>query len=242
MVKVNNNINILTKAILDAQEKYQKVLSKALFVISTHNSYLGYDGYVDKTGNFFVFKLVNLLTGIQDVLSGIAQRIETNFLPYLKINIDNPKDIFSSDQDSLIYLLLYGAFRDKNGLENFEKQILLKSINPDKNFTSNNEKISKIFKSYWGEKLIRYNNKYKEETVTFLTNLTKYTNDIVISLKAIKPNGTAGYISLYEVIESPDNDTKTAILTLNGVDNYDSNKTTWNKNSNGFILVKNLSN
>jgi hypothetical protein len=58
-------------------------------------------------------------------------------------------------------------------------------------------------------------------------------------LKAIKPNGTAGYISGYEVIESPDNETKTAILTLNGVDNYDNNKTTWNKNSNGFILVKN---
>jgi hypothetical protein len=239
MVKVNNNINILTKAILDAQEKYQKVLSKALFVISTHNSYLGHDGYVDKTGNFFVFKLINSLTGIQDVLSGIAERIETDFLPYLKINLDNPKDIFSSDQDSLIYLLLYGAFRDKNGLENFEKQILLKSINPDKNFTSNNGKISKIFKSYWGEKLIRYNNKYKEETIDFLTDLTKYTNDIVISLKAIKPNGTAGYISGYEVIESPDNETKTAILTLNGVDNYDNNKTTWNKNSNGFILVKN---
>jgi hypothetical protein len=239
MVKVNNNINILTKAILDAQEKYQKVLSKALFVISTHNSYLGHDGYVDKTGNFFVFKLINSLTGIQDVLSGIAEHIETDFLPYLKINLYNPKDIFSSDQDSLIYLLLYGAFRDKNGLENFEKQILLKSINPDKNFTSNNEKISKIFKSYWGEKLIRYNNKYKEETINFLTDLTKYTNDIVISLKAIKPNGTAGYISGYEVIESPDNETKTAILTLNGVDNYDNNKTTWNKNSNGFILVKN---
>ena len=68
--------------------KYQKVLSKALFVISTHNSYLGHDGYVDKTGNFFVFKLVNELTGIKDVLSGIAQRIETYFLPYLKINID----------------------------------------------------------------------------------------------------------------------------------------------------------
>ena len=62
---------------------------------------------------------------------------------------------------------------------------------------------------------------------------------MLVELKEIKPNGTAGYISAYEVIESPDNDTKTAILTLNGVDNYDSNKTTWNKNSDGFILVKN---
>ena len=160
-------------------------------------------------------------------------------MPYLKINIDNPKDIFSSDQDSLLYLLLYGAFRDKNGLENFEKQILLKSINPDKNFISNNEKISKIFKSYWGEKLIRYNNKHKEVTIKFLTNLTKYINDMLVELKEIKPNGTVGYISQYEIVESPDNDTKNAILTLNGVNNYDNNKTTWNKNSDGFILVKN---
>ena len=153
--------------------------------------------------------------------------------------MDNPKGIFTIEQDSLIYLLLYGGFKDKIGLDNFEKQILLKSINPDKNFISNNEKISKIFKSYWGDKLITYNNKYNEVTTKFLTNLTKYTNDMLVALKEIKPNGTAGYISLYEKVETPNNETKTAILTLNGVDNYDSNKTTWNKNSDGFILVKN---
>lgn len=239
MVKLNSHINIITKSILDAQDSYQKVLSEALFVISNHNSYFGHDGYVDKAGNLFLFKLLNELTGIQDVVSGIANLIENKFLPYLKIDIDKPKEIFGNAQDSLTYLLLYGFFRGKNGLENFEKQILLKSINPDKNINSNNEKISKIFNSYWGGKLVEYNRKYNETTVIFASNLTKYTNDMIVSLKEIKPNGTAGYISQYEIIESPDNATKNALLNLNGIDNYDNNKNTWNKYSDGFILVKN---
>lgn len=239
VTKVSNSINILTKAILDAQEKFQKVLSKALFVISTHNSYFGYDGYVDKNGNLFVYKLINSITGIQEALSGIAQRIEEYFLPYLKINMDNPKSIFKVEQDSLIYLLLYGSFKDKNGLDNFEKQILYKSINPDKNIISINEKISKIFKEYWGDKLNIYNNRYNEVTGKFLLDLTKYTNDMLVKLKEIKPNSSLVYVSQYEVIETPDDATKNALLNLNGVDNYDTNKDTWNNNANGFILVKN---
>lgn len=239
MVKVNDNINVITKSILDAQEKFQKVLSNALFIISNHSGFNGFDGYVDKSGNFFVYKLINSLTGIMDILSGIAQRIETYFLPYLKMNVDNPKGVFTNEQDSLIYLLLYGTFKTKNGLESFENQILLKTINPDKNVIANNEKISKIFKIYWENKVISYNNKYEEITLKFLSNLTKYTNDMLVKLKEIKPNGTIGYVSTYEIIESPDNATKNALLTLGGGNNYDNNKNTWNKNSDGFILVKN---
>lgn len=239
MVKVNDNINVITKSILDAQEKFQKVLSNALFIISNHSGFNGFDGYVDKSGNFFVYKLITSLTGIMDILSGIAERIKTYFLPYLKMNVDNPKGVFTNEQDSLIYLLLYGTFKTKNGLENFEKQILLKTINPDKNVITNNEKISKIFKVYWGNKLTTYNNKYDEVTLKFLSNLTKYTNDMLVKLKEIKPIGTLGYVSAYEVIESPDDATKNALLSLGGGDNYDSNKNTWNKNSDGFILVKN---
>jgi hypothetical protein len=228
-----------TKSILDAQEKFQKVLSNALFIISNHSGFNGFDGYVDKSGNFFVYKLITSLTGIMDILSGIAQRIKTYFLPYLKMSVDNPKGVFTNEQDSLIYLLLYGTFKTKNGLESFEKQILLKTINPDKNVIANNEKISKIFKIYWENKVISYNNKYEEVTLKFLSNLTKYTNDMLIKLKEIKPTGTIGYVSTYEIIESPDNATKNALLTLGGGDNYDNNKNTWNKNSDGFILVKN---
>lgn len=153
--------------------------------------------------------------------------------------MDNPKSIFKVEQDSLIYLLLYGSFKDKNGLDNFEKQILYKSINPDKNIISINEKISKIFKEYWGDKLNIYNNRYNEVTGKFLLDLTKYTNDMLVKLKEIKPNSSLVYVSQYEVIETPDDATKNALLNLNGVDNYDTNKDTWNNNANGFILVKN---
>jgi hypothetical protein len=38
----------MVKAILDAQEKFQKVLAKALFVISNYDGFNGYDGYIDK--------------------------------------------------------------------------------------------------------------------------------------------------------------------------------------------------
>lgn len=239
IAKVNNKINLMVKAILDAQEKFQKVLAKALFVISDHDGFNGYDGYIDKNGESYVFKLVNTMTGIQNVLSGIAQRFKNNFLPYLKTNLDKPKEIFPLEQDSLFYLLLYGSIKDKNGFENFEKHILIKAINPDKNVISNNEKISKIFKSYWNDKVIKYDIEYNEVTAKFLSNLTKYTNDMIVKLKEIKPIGTSGYVTNYEIIESPDNATKNALLNLNGSNNYDNNKNTWNKNNNGFILVKN---
>jgi hypothetical protein len=62
---------------------------------------------------------------------------------------------------------------------------------------------------------------------------------MLVKLKEIKPNGTIGCVSTYEIIESPDNATKNALLTLGGGNNYDNNKNTWNKNSDGFILVKN---
>jgi hypothetical protein len=237
MSKVNNIINSFAIKIIEAQEKFQKVLSKALFVMSTHDGYDGYDGYVDKSGQFFVYELKNRMTIINDILSSIRENIN-KILPNFKLIDYDPESLYKmSQQDSLFYLLLYGSLKDKNGFENFEKQILIKSVNPDNKVNDINIKISKVFKEYWDKKLNGYNIIFNK-TTTFLSALGNYTKDATTFLKSITINN-ANLITDYNEISSPDNATKKALLNLNGNENYDNNKNTWSKNDSNFILVKN---
>jgi len=237
MSKVNNIINSFAIKIIEAQEKFQKVLSKALFVMSTHDGYDGYDGYVDKSGQFFVYELKNRMTIINDILESIGENIN-KILPNFRLINYNPESLYKmSQQDSLVYLLLYGSLKDKNGFENFEKQILIKSVNADNKINDINTKISKIFKEYWDEKLKVYSGIF-DNTTKFLSALGNYTKDATTFLKSITINN-ANLITDYNEISSPDNATKKALLNLNGDTNYDNNKNTWSKNDNDFILVKN---
>jgi hypothetical protein len=237
MSKVNNIINSFAIKIIEAQENFQKVLSKALFVMSTHDGYDGYDGYVDKSGQFFVYELKNRMTIINDILSSIRENIN-KILPNFKLIDYDPESLYKmSQQDSLFYLLLYGSLKDKNGFENFEKQILIKSVNPDNKVNDINIKISKVFKEYWDKKLNGYNIIFNK-TTTFLSALGNYTKDATTFLKSITINN-ANLITDYNEISSPDNATKKALLNLNGDENYDNNKNTWSKNDSNFILVKN---
>ena len=236
--KIIIDVNSFVNSIIKAQESYQKNVSKLLFVTSTYDNSMGYDGYQDKEGNIAIYKLNQSVDNIRNII-GIANVEIGKIVNSINNEKVDPYEIIGNKQNSLIYFLFYGILKNKDNLTDFENKILIKSIS-NNNLAANNQ-IRVIFKEYWGNLIsndfVNAQNNLKEDSYKY--SLIKKSKDSVDVLKAVTITPSDFYFS-YSIVEKPDNNMKEALFNLNSKLDYDiSNNKTWNKNKNNFILVKN---
>jgi hypothetical protein len=237
--KIIIDVNSFVNSLISAQQKYQTSLAKLLFVTSTYDKSIGYDGYQDRDGNMSMFKLEDDTGLIKEVLDTAKINVERVIDNINKKVNPNEIDEITNRQESLIYFLFHGVLKNKDNLLDFENKILLKTVSGN-NLVINND-IKTIFKEYWGDLV---NTKYssatkKESEENYKSNLKIETNKSIDEIKKVTIDGSK-YIYRYSVIEAPDNNMKEALFNLNSELDYDiTNNKTWNKNKNNFILVKN---
>jgi hypothetical protein len=235
--KLKEDVNSFVNSLIKAQENYQRVVSKLLFVTSTYQGAEGYDGYLDKDGNSKSYKLTMDPKPIKDLLGSAKNEIK-NIINYINNGKVNPDTIKSdSKQESLIYFLFYGILKNKENLNDFKTKILLKSLSND-NVIYNNT-IKTIFDEYWNSLISNYDTLKSEGESTYKTTLVSEKTKSVNVIKGIEITEDKFKYS-YLFIENPDNNIKDALFNLNSKLDYDStNHKTWNMNKNNFILVKN---
>ena len=237
--KIIIDVNSFVNSLISAQQKYQTSLAKLLFVTSTYDKSIGYDGYQDRDGNMSMFKLEDDTGLIKEVLDTAKINVERVIDNINKKVNPNEIDEITNRQESLIYFLFHGVLKNKDNLLDFENKILLKTVSG--NNLSINNNIKTIFKEYWGDLV---NTKYssatkKESEEKYKSTLKIETNKSIDEIKKVTIDGSK-YIYRYSVIENPDNNMKEALFNLNSELDYDiTNNKTWNKNKNNFILVKN---
>jgi hypothetical protein len=235
--KLKEDVNSFVNSLIKAQENYQRVVSKLLFVTSTYQGAEGYDGYLDKDGNSKSYKLTMDPKPIKDLLGSAKNEIK-NIINYINNGKVNPDTIKSdSKQESLIYFLFYGILKNKENLNDFKTKILLKSLSND-NVIYNNT-IKTIFDEYWKSLISNYDTLKSEDESTYKTTLVSEKTKSVNVIKGIEITEDKFKYS-YLFIQNPDNNIKDALFNLNSKLDYDStNHKTWNMNKNNFILVKN---
>jgi hypothetical protein len=237
--KVIADVNSFVNSLIKAQENYQRVVSKLLFVTSTYQGAKGYDGYLDKDGNITSYKLTMDPKPIKDLLGSAKDEIKKtiNYINNSNEKINPYKIISSSEQESLIYFLFYGILKNKENLNDFKSKILLKSLSNDN--VSYNNTIKKIFDTYWNGVISNYDRLKSQDESTYKTTLVTEKTNRVNTIKVIEITEDKFKYS-YLFIENPDNNIKDALFNLNSKLDYDStNHKTWNMNKNNFILVKN---
>ena len=235
VVKINSLISDLNQI----QANYQKVLSKVLVILSKYNSKMGYDGFVDKTGNVFIYELQSYLTLAENVLKGVRDIITNNILYYLDNEV-NPKNIISgNNQYSFIYLLLYESIMYKEVSNNFKDEIKIKSgLAYKPNIDSNNLIISKLFDEYIDD----LKNKFSKKNSDYSDKLNEFSSKAKSAITSLKTDITLNkdsFIVNYIENTTPDNNTKTIFLNLNGGLNYDKENKTWSINRNDFLITRN---
>jgi hypothetical protein len=230
------DVNAIVNSIIKAQENYQRVVSKLLFVTSRYQNAEGYDGYQDKEGNIVSYKLTTEPKKIIDLISSANNAIR-DILQSINKKVTPNKLIPTNEQKSLIYFLFYGILKNKENLTDFKNKIILKSLS--KSNIEYNNTIKILFDEYWNDVISTdFTPRLDIESIyskTIIDQKTK-SNDTIKTIGVNEDEFKFPYL----VIENPDDNIKDALLNLNSKLDYDStNNKTWNKNKNNFILVKN---
>ena len=230
------DVNAIVNSIIKAQENYQRVVSKLLFVTSRYQNAEGYDGYQDKEGNIVSYKLTTEPKKIIDLISSANNAIR-DMLQSINKKVTPNKLIPTNEQKSLIYFLFYGILKNKENLTDFKNKIILKSLS--KSNIEYNNTIKILFDEYWNDVISTdFTPRLDIESIyskTIIDQKTK-SNDTIKTIGVNEDEFKFPYL----VIENPDDNIKDALLNLNSKLDYDStNNKTWNKNKNNFILVKN---
>jgi hypothetical protein len=233
-VDLNQFVNEISKA----QEEFQKTLAKALFVASTHGGYDGYDGYIGKDNAYNFYGLSSPVNGIKDYIFQLRNVIRDNYLNKLDAYfVEIEKKPSLNNKHKPIYLLLSNFFRNTEQRSRFFDNVKLKEKKDNTNIPLNNQ-IEVILQAYCDEEieLFKTNERLPAQR-SFRQYMPKYQEEAIKNIKTITT--IYPFDVLFDVIDQPDNLTKSALSNLGNDKNYDGDNNTWSKNVDDFFFVKN---
>jgi hypothetical protein len=234
LVDLNQFVNEITKA----QEEFQKTLAKALFVASNHGGYDGYDGYIGKDNAYNIYGLSSPVRGIKDYIFQLRNVIRDNYLNKLDAYfVEIEKKPSLNNKHKPIYLLLSNFFRNTEQRSRFFDNVKLKEKKDNTNIPLNNQ-IEVILQAYCDEEIELFKtNERLPAQKSFRQYMPKYQEEAIKNIKTITT--IYPFDVLFDVIDQPDNLTKSALSNLGNDKNYDGDNNTWSKNVDDFFFVKN---
>jgi hypothetical protein len=234
LVDLNQFVNEISKA----QEEFQKTLAKALFVASNHGGYDGYDGYIGKDNAYNIYGLSSPVSGIKDYIFQLRNVIRDNYLNKLDAYfVEIEKKPSLNNKHKPIYLLLSNFFRNTEQRSRFFDNVKLKEKKDNTNIPLNNQ-IEVILQAYCDEEIELFKtNERLPAQKSFRQYMPKYQEEAIKNIKTITT--IYPFDVLFDVIDQPDNLTKSALSNLGNDKNYDGDNNTWSKNVDDFFFVKN---
>jgi outer membrane protein OmpA-like peptidoglycan-associated protein len=241
---VLSNLNSYSNKLIDIQLKYLSFLNKAGLILSEYDGGNGYDGYIDKNGNIFAYRLTGNTINVKTIVNTVGFKLndfytklinefdyESNLkLDEIFLSLDNSK------QTSLVYAFLYGYINKPEFYDVFFDEIMTKDLLKTISTQQDKDFITGIFNNYWKGEIVKYD-KYSsvigrggKDMLTFLRdkNIFNYLNNLTgndYSVKAVK---------IRDINNNVENAFKNIVYGTEKMD-----KTKWSIFKNSLIYVKN---